>query len=81
MRKSETLGSRRESQGLVRGMITDYVVFTNLFENLVKAALSSQKDALLQLQGAQKPADESTGPTARKPDTPTGMTAVDAGEA
>lgn len=64
-------------------MITDYVVFTNLFENLVKAALSSQKDALLhtQLQGAQKPADESTGPTARKPDTPTGMTAVDAGEA
>lgn len=63
-------------------MITDYVVFRNLFENLVKAALSSQKDALPQtkLQGARKPADESTGPASRKPYAPAGMATVGAGE-
>lgn len=73
MRNSETVGSRRESQGLVRGVITDYTAFTNHFENLMKAALSSRKDALLhtKLQGAHKPVDAFTGPTFRVPYIPT----------
>ena len=72
MRKSETLGSRRESQGLVRGMITDYVASTNLLENLMKAALSSQKDAL-----ATHNYRELTDPTFRTPTVPTCMARVD----
>ena len=59
-------------------MITDDAAFANLFENLVRAALSSQKDARLhtKLQGVHKPADELTGPTCRMPDIPTCMARV-----
>lgn len=82
MRNSETVGSSKESQGLVRGVITDYVAFMNHFENLMKAALSSQKDALLhtKLQGVHKPVDEFTGPTFRMPYIPTCRAEVDVEE-
>lgn len=63
-------------------MITDNVAFTNHFENFMKAALSSQKDALLHTkpQGVHKPADGFTGPTFRMPYLPTRRAELDVEE-